>query len=954
MNAEPRGRRPGTWLLLAAVAGGSFVALALRQPWARNSDTPWLWVALVATALLGAGGLIRLESWVADAGGVARPMTPASPVRRRVGKLCLGAGFVLTAWIVWRLWPNYHIWNGTVLPWMTALVITAVAGLLLGPLPPSEAQASPVDSGSDTAGPEPFPRWLEVALFLLIGALAVVLRVWRIGSIPAGIYVDETNGALDALHIMDGHRPTPFGTGWYGTPSLYSYYMAALFKLVGVSWLSLKAVSLIPAILTVLAIYPLGRLMFGPLGGLSAMAFLAASRWHMTMSRWGWNETAPPLFQILATFFLLRGLRDRRAADFVFGGLVSGLMMYTYLSSRLALATLGIFAVYFLLIAPDGPWRAWRRHWRGLMLFLAGWFVAVAPIAVTHLTDPFTFSNRVSQISVFNDIRAAGSYRPLWLNVVDALKFFHQTGDFQGKHNLPREPESDPLVGALFVIGLAYGLLRPRDHRRGLLWMWLLFGMAGSIFSNHSESPQSYRALTAAPAVALLAGDVLARFARSGSARRQRALSGGGREILVPTTGIALALAAAGWAVAAGWEADVYFERQAVAPAYRAGFNPIENGVARDVIAALDDDRSVYVSPRFAEFSPLRFLVYGWQERHTGRPSVEDQPYRSFSLGTDLPVPDKGRDALFLFDRSLWPLRDYFLGFYPEAKLEQAYGPDGVPIYVRAFVPAAQLAAAQGLRVGCTTGDGRVAELVAPTVATSGLPPDAVKAEWHGGVEVPTSGQYAFETIAGLAISIDGNPWTKPTFLPRGLHAIDVTLHDPQTHPDWQLRWRRQAEPATPIPARRLYRIRPPQEGLTAFYYKDTTWSGTPLFAQLTPILLLTWTAPEPIPDGPAFSVRFVGSLRIAAAGPYVFRLEADDSARLWIDGRLVAEDAIGGAHDRDQGAVALTEGDHPVRIDYVQLGGGAELRVWWTPPGAKEGLIPPNLLHPASATPLP
>jgi len=290
--------------------------------------------------------------------------------------------------------------------------------------------------------------------------------------------------------------------------------MAGLFKLLGANHFSLKAASLIPAILTVLAIYPLGRLLFGQVGGLSAMLLMAVSRWHLSMSRWGWNETAPPLFQILATFFLIRGLRERRALDFGLAGLISGLMMYTYLSSRLALATLGVFALYWLLMDPQGPIAGFRRHWRGLALFVLAWAVAVGPIAVTHITDPFTFSNRVNIISIMNDIRDAGSYQPLWNNIRDHARFFHQIGDHQGKHNLPDEPETDPLTGLLFVVGLGYGLLRLRDRRRGLLWLWLLFGMAGGVLSSNHESPQSYRTLTAVPAVALLAGDVLARLAR--------------------------------------------------------------------------------------------------------------------------------------------------------------------------------------------------------------------------------------------------------------------------------------------------------------------------------------------------------------------------------------------------------------------------------------------------------
>ena len=137
-----------------------------------------------------------------------------------------------------------------------------------------------------------------------------------------------------------------------------------------------------------LAIYPLGRMLFGAAGGLSAMLFMAVSRWHLSMSRFGWNETAVPLFQILATWFILRGLRERRASDFIAGGLMSGLMMYIYLSSRLAIATLALFVLYWVLSDPDGPGKS-LTNLAGILLFGFAALAAFAPLAVTYAADPF-------------------------------------------------------------------------------------------------------------------------------------------------------------------------------------------------------------------------------------------------------------------------------------------------------------------------------------------------------------------------------------------------------------------------------------------------------------------------------------------------------------------------------------------------------------------------------------
>src|SRR5690606_29575398 len=226
-------------------------------------------------------------------------------------------------------------------------------------------------------------------------------------------------------------------------------YMAAIYKLLGANWTSLKLVSLIPAILTIPAVYLLGRLLFGPSAGLFAMLFIAVSRWHLSMSRWGWNETAPPLSQVLAFYFLVRGLRDRRALDYALSGLIAGLATYTYLSSRLAAATLILYVISWFISDPDGWRTALRRSWLGVVLIGVAALIAVGPIMVTYITDPFILNNRVSIINIFRDINDQGSVMPLVQNIVDILRFFHQIGDKQGKHNLPYEPMADPVTGLL-------------------------------------------------------------------------------------------------------------------------------------------------------------------------------------------------------------------------------------------------------------------------------------------------------------------------------------------------------------------------------------------------------------------------------------------------------------------------------------------------------------------------
>ncbi len=962
----PLPRRVHLRLLLAALAGASVAVVALRMRWTLQPAGVWMWALLAASALAAGWELRRIEHWMPE------PPAPEHPARatlrrsRATALAALGAAALIVGLVMAHLWPDYHNrWHGTVLPWVAALGLTFAAGLLFGRTDAGWhrcAGAGP-ETGTPTVlreagcggrpllaeGAWSLPRWLEVAAFVLIATVALGVRVYHIDRIPAGIYVDETNGGLDALYILEGRGDSPFGTGWYGTPTGYVYYMVAIFKVFGANWYSLKFVSLLPAFLTVLAIYPLGRLLFGPVGGLSAMAFLAVNRWHMSMSRWGWNEVVPPLFQILATFFLLRGLRDRRSSDFVAGGLISGLMMYTYLSSRLALATLGVFAIYFLLVAEDGPIAAWRRHWRGLVLFLVAWGVAIGPIAVTHITEPFTFSNRVAEISVFKDVKDQGSYRPLWLNLRDHVKVFHQIGDHQPKHNLPDEPQADPVVGMLFAVGLGQALWRLRDHRRGLLWLWLLFGMAGGVFSSNHESPQSYRTLTAAPALVLFAAaalEPLARAAchaalgssgavhRSGQTRWRSVLAG--------------AVVVGAWSFSGIWETHVYFGAQANSPSVQAGFNPVENGVARDVLRALSHGDSVFLSPHFYGFSPLRFLAYGVEKRRTGRNTLENPPWGLLSLEQDLPLASTDHDMLLLLDIQFRPLMDFLRRFYPDAATSLALGPDGVPMYVRVRLTRPEIASAEGLVETLSSRNGTSRQRVVGTVDAQDTTGELRRITWSGTLRVERAGDYRVSAGRGPTVSVDNTAMTGPRFLCRGVHDLDVAWPDPAATAAPRLTWAPPGAGWQPIPPRLLFQLRQPDEGLVGFYYPNASWQGEPTFTRLTPFFMLDWIEPDPIPGHIEFSARFVGQLLTSEAGKYRFRVEADDGATLLIDGTTIGQVVINGA-DSFPTEVELSSGEHTVEICYYQLGGGSSLEVYWQPPGAPEALIPPEALRPPS-----
>ncbi|MFM7865190.1 MAG: PA14 domain-containing protein, partial [Planctomycetaceae bacterium] len=91
--------------------------------------------------------------------------------------------------------------------------------------------------------------------------------------------------------------------------------------------------------------------------------------------------------------------------------------------------------------------------------------------------------------------------------------------------------------------------------------------------------------------------------------------------------------------------------------------------------------------------------------------------------------------------------------------------------------------------------------------------------------------------------------------------------------------------------------------------------------------------APATRPDH--FGFVFTGTLIVPADGQYEFTLDSDDGSRLLIDGqKLIEYDGIHGLGGAKRAAVKLTQGRHPLRLEYFQGLFGKGLQLAWSGPG--------------------
>jgi GH43 family beta-xylosidase len=143
----------------------------------------------------------------------------------------------------------------------------------------------------------------------------------------------------------------------------------------------------------------------------------------------------------------------------------------------------------------------------------------------------------------------------------------------------------------------------------------------------------------------------------------------------------------------------------------------------------------------------------------------------------------------------------------------------------------------------------------------------------------------------------------------------------------------------------------PAQPGFTAQYF-DQYRVLKHTVAELT--VQHAWGTASPAPEvgADSFSARYTASLTVPTTGTYTFATRGDDGVRLWVAGKLVIDDWRPHAAERHTGTIALTAGVVPIRLDYFEHVGAAELTLTWIQPGGTEQPIDSSHTETAAVIP--
>lgn len=143
-----------------------------------------------------------------------------------------------------------------------------------------------------------------------------------------------------------------------------------------------------------------------------------------------------------------------------------------------------------------------------------------------------------------------------------------------------------------------------------------------------------------------------------------------------------------------------------------------------------------------------------------------------------------------------------------------------------------------------------------------------------------------------------------------------------------------------------------------AYEYFGGSWRTLPDFDALTPDRSGVVARPDLSVrlSEVNYALRFRGLIEIATDGEYVFHVQSNDGARLWLhDDPVVENDGLQRAATERSGRVRLNAGLHPLTIEYFQTVDSSALRVSYEGPGIeRQGLPAHTLFTPDRSAPKP
>ncbi len=231
----------------------------------------------------------------------------------------------------------------------------------------------------------------DVGIIILLLIAGLLIGTYQLQNIPNSIQGDEGNFFETARFIANGkYTESIFGFGVYSYPVFSSFIQGAIMRIFGKDIWGWRFASVIPALLSVVPLYLLGKEVFNRRVGIISSLIYISSPYYLAFARLGYNNSQAILFVILCVWFFYLGLKRKSLFYLFLTGMASGLGFLTYSSGKLGAVIITIlFGIFFIL-------KIFRKGTRrfllvGILVFVIGYTLIALPHLSYGITeDPLT------------------------------------------------------------------------------------------------------------------------------------------------------------------------------------------------------------------------------------------------------------------------------------------------------------------------------------------------------------------------------------------------------------------------------------------------------------------------------------------------------------------------------------------------------------------------------------
>ena len=380
-------------------ADGQRLGVKLGDVRLTSSSAPNAWARALPRAGVLTWSLGLLAAWLLRLDALRTRGRPGASWG--VGLVVL-AGFVCVAALEYRH-PYRSAWLYPFLPVTLSLLSL---GLLLRPNGRAH-EAGPAGPSGAALLPASGRR-----LALLLGAILVLglaMRFHQIRELPWAMWRDEARHAMVGLSILRDPTYRPLYVAHADLPALGLYPFALALHLWGIHPWSLRPVTALAGALTVLPLFALARgLTQSAETALLAAALLAASSWHVSISRLSFATIFEPLFTLTGLWMIFRSLEaERKTARLLWAGgagLSFAVAFQTYHTGRLA----PLLAAWMAFVLFKGG----RALTSGLVTAALVFAAGIAPLLAYALEHRSEVSHRVGEVSLLARAERSGMAPP--------------------------------------------------------------------------------------------------------------------------------------------------------------------------------------------------------------------------------------------------------------------------------------------------------------------------------------------------------------------------------------------------------------------------------------------------------------------------------------------------------------------------------------------------------------